>query len=320
MPGSPEFMVAYQAAVASDTAVAGTANRRPAYQASPVGSFGHACLAYYASAEFRSLDEKTQHWRRACLDKVCEKIGRHPITLIQAKHVRALRAELAATPAAADQRLRALKALFRFAIENELAATNPTRDIKAVRTTEGHHSWLVEEIEQYKARHPIGSMARLAIMLLYYTSCRREDVIRFGHQHVKDGRLRYTQAKNEHKSPNHMDIEVQAELASVIAATPSGHLTFLTSVTGRPFSVGTFGKAFRKWCDEAGLPQRCTAHGLRYAFTGALIDAGCTPHETMAITGHRSLAMVEKYAKGRNKRHLADSAMAKLRRSNGERK
>jgi len=40
----------------------------------------------------------------------------------------------------------------------------------------------------------------------------------------------------------------------------------------------------------------------------------------MAITGHRSLAMVEKYAKGRNKRHLADSAMAKLRRSNGERK
>jgi integrase len=315
LPGSPEFMVAYQAAVDGDTVAV---SRRQPYQHNPVGTFGHTCLAYYASAEFNALDEKTRHWRRACLDRICQAHGHRLMATIQAKHVRALRNELASTPAAADQRLRALKALFRWAVENDMAASNPTRDIKkAGLPTEGHHSWTPDEIKQYEQRHPIGSKARLAMTLLYYTSSRREDVIRFGPQHIKDGRLRYTQAKNEHRKPNHMDIEVQPQLARVIAATPSSHLTFLVDTRGKPYSARQFGRVFRQWCDEAGL-SHCSAHGLRYAFTAALADAQATPHEIMAITGHRSLALVERYSKDANKPRLADSAMAKWRRSKGE--
>jgi site-specific recombinase XerD len=313
MPGTPEFMVAYQAALAGDTVSTGELNRRQQYHLSPVGSFGHACLAYYASAEFKGLDEKTQHWRRAALDKICQAHGHRLIATIQPKHVRALRNELAATPAAADQRLRALKALFRWAVENDMVANNPTRDVKkAALPTEGHHSWTPNEIEQYKTRHPIGSKARLAMALILFTAARREDVIRFGAQHVRDGRLRYTQAKNEHRKPNHMDIPVHAELARIIAATPSRHLTFLVSERGRPFSVGTFGKAMRKWCDEAGL-SHCTAHGLRYATAAYLAEQGASAHEIMAITGHRSLAEVERYTKAANKTRLADSAIARIK-------
>jgi integrase len=315
LPGTPEFMVAYQAALAGDTV---TADRRQPYLHSPVGTFGHVCLAYYASAEFKGLDEKTQHWRRVCLDKVCERIGRQPITLFQPKHIRALRNELGATPAAAHQRLRALRSLFKWAVKNELASNNPTRDIeKEGPPSKRHHSWTAAERKQFEQHYPIGSKPRLAMALLYYTSCRREDVIRFGPQHIKDGRLRYTQAKNEHRKPNHMDIEVQSELAKIIAATPSGHLTFLVDERGKSYSVGNFGHTMRKWCDVAGLPH-CSAHGLRYAFAVSLAEAQATSQEIMAITGHRSLAEVERYTKAANKPRLADSAMAKWRRSNGE--
>jgi site-specific recombinase XerD len=232
---------------------------------------------------------------------------------MQAKHIRALRNELASTPAAADQRLRALKALFAWAVENDMAASNPTRDVKkVVRPSKGHHSWTMGEIKQYEAWHPIGSKARLAMALIFFTAARREDAIRFGPQHIKDDWLYYTQAKNEHRNPNHMEVEIVPELARAIAATPSGHLTFLLDTRGKPYTVRQFNRVFAKWCDQAGLPQVCRAHGLRYALTGLLIDAQATPHEVMSVTGHRTLAEVERYAKGRNKRVLAHSAMTKL--------
>jgi integrase len=314
MPGTPEFMAAYQAALSGDTETAGEPNRRQPYQHNPVGSFGHTCLAYYASPKFSFLDEKTQHWRRACLDKVCEQIGSKPIALMQSKHIRALRDQLAkATPAAAHQRLRALKALFTWAVKEEMVPSNPTLNIERIGPpSKRHHSWTVGEIKQYEHRHPIGSKARLAMALILFTACRREDVVRFGPQHIKDGWLHYTQAKNEHRNPNEVDIEVVPELARIIAATPSRHLTFLVDTRGKPYSEWNFNRVMRKWCNESGLPEHCVPHGLRYAITTALADKQATTQEIMAITGHRSLAEVERYTKAANKRLLAASGMAKV--------
>jgi hypothetical protein len=51
----------------------------------------------------------------------------------------------------------------------------------------GFHSWTREEVEQFEARHLIGTKARLAMALLLYTGQRRSDVVLFGRQHVRDG-------------------------------------------------------------------------------------------------------------------------------------
>jgi hypothetical protein len=56
MPGTPEFMVAYQAAMAKQPSVDDD-NR---HHSPAKGTFGHACLAYYASPTFKALDIKTQ--------------------------------------------------------------------------------------------------------------------------------------------------------------------------------------------------------------------------------------------------------------------
>lgn len=234
------------------------------------------------------------------------------------KHVRKLRDELNATPGAARHRLKALRALFRWAVENDdidWVESNPALGVSIIKyRTKGHHSWTITEVEQYEARHPLGSQARLALDILLYTAGRREDVPRLGRQHLTpNGRLQFTQAKNEHRAPVEIDIPVHPDLDTSINATPSGHLAFLVTQFGKPFTANGFGNKFKDWCRQADLPH-CSAHGVRKATAARLAERGATPHEIMAITGHRTLEEVERYTRAASRAVLADSGMAKLKR------
>lgn len=63
----------------------------------------------------------------------------------------------------------------------------------------------------------------------------------------------------ENRNPVDLNIPVHPDLRETIDATPSAHLTFLTTVYGRAFTPAGFGNKFREWCNEAGLPH-CSAH------------------------------------------------------------
>ena len=142
LPGSEEFMAAYKAALLA------SGEKRPQSARPARGSFGHLCLTYYCSATFRALDGSTQSWRRRALGAVCERHGTKPVSLMQGKHVRMLRDELADRPGAARNRLKALRALFRWATEADEAPHDPTRDVKAITyATKGHQTWTLEEVE-----------------------------------------------------------------------------------------------------------------------------------------------------------------------------
>ena len=108
-----------------------------------------------------------------------------------------------------------------------------------------------------------------------------------------------------------MDIPVHPDLAEVIAATPSRHLTFLVTKFGKPFTTSGFSNKLKDWCRQADLPH-CSAHGLRKAAAVRLAERGATPHEIMAITGHKTLQEVERYTRAARQAKLADSAMTKL--------
>jgi len=305
--GSPEFMEEYHRAVAE-----GAGTRRASPVAKP-GLFRNLCIHYYGSAAFTSLDAGTQAWRRHHLDLLAGKHGDKPIAMVEPKHVRRLRDEMKDTPVVANKRLKALRALFAWAIEEDEAPHDPTAGVRPLKhVSSGVHSWELQEIEAYEKRHPLGTKARLAMALLLYTACRREDAVRLGPKHLRDGRLRYRQAKNEHRSPVDMDIPIHPDLQAAIDAAPSGHLTFLTTAYGKPFSVAGFGNKFREWCDDPGLKQ-CSAHGLRKATATRLAERGTTAHEIMSITGHRSLEEIERYTRAARQGKLADSAMRKFK-------
>ena len=67
----------------------------------------------------------------------------------------------------------------------------------------------------------------------------------------------------------------------------------------------------REWCDKAELPE-CTAHGLRKTIARRLAEAGASPHQIMAITGHQTLEEVMRYTATVNRPNLASEAMDKL--------
>jgi integrase len=308
--GTDDFIAAYNDAVSNHvTAPRQTGEYKP-------GSFRHLCIQYYASATFAQLDPSTQSWRRRALDLVCQKHGHKPVKLIEARHIRSLRDELKDKPGAANTRFKAIKALFAWACEDapELAPDDPTIGIKKIRyASRGHHSWTPEEIAQYQVRHPLGTNARLALDLLLFTGSRREDAVRLGPQHVRNGRVQFRQAKNEHRTPIDIDIPLHAGLKESIDAMPMRQMNFLITQWGRPYTPAGFGNAMRDWCDQANL-HHCSAHGLRKATAAALAEAGATTHEIAAVTGHKSLEEVERYTRAAQKKKLADAAMAKLKR------
>jgi integrase/recombinase XerD len=303
-PGSAEFQKAYEAARDRSPTSLPAKGARPA-----AGSFIDVSQRYIASTPFKGLDASTQGWQKRALTEIATSDkGAAPLAMMQPRHVRRLRDKKAGTPAAANTMLKALRAMFQWAMEEDIVDADPTRDVKRAQyVTKGHHTWTLDEVDQFERRHPIGSKPRLAFAILLYTACRREDATRLGPQHIRDGRLRYVQAKNEHRKPISVDVPVFPDLAEAIAALPSSQLTFLVTEYGKPFSTAGFGNRFREWCDQAGLPH-CSAHGLRKATAARLAERGCTPHEIMAVTGHQTLEEVERYTREAQRAGLADSA------------
>lgn len=304
---SDEFTAAYNDAIAC-------ANNHPRQAKSAQrGSFRHLCQLYYGGNAFKSLDTSTQSWIRHHLDRIGAKHADKPVAMMSSRHVRKLRDELVGFPAAANKRLKSLKALFAWATEEEEATHNPTVDVKKIKyATSGHHTWTVAEIEQFKQRHPLGTKPRLAFDLIRFTTGRREDAVRLGPQHTRDDRVKFTQAKNEHRKPVEIDIPLHPELKESIEATKLGHLTFLVTEHGKPYAPSSFGKAMRDWCDQANL-RHCSAHGLRKSTATQMAQKGATGHEIKAVTGHQSLRQVDVYTQAAQNKNLADNAFAKWR-------
>jgi integrase len=55
-----------------------------------------------------------------------------------------------------------------------------------------------------------------------------------------------------------------------------------------------------------------SAHGLRKATARRLAELGCSAHQIAAITGHATLAEVQRYTNAADRKRLAQEAMQKL--------
>lgn len=302
---TPEFLDAYRAALAS-------LEHAPAAEGAATNTLRWLIQRYYRSPEFtKELGDRTQYVRRGILDAIVQEHGDKPFTM-KSKHVRKLRDAKADTPEAANALVKALRQVFKWAMAAEHADSNPAKEVPYIETgSQGFHSWTIEEVRQYEARHPIGTRARLALALLLYTTQRRSDVVRLGHKMTHNGWLKFTQVKNAKRKPISLEIPILAELQRIMeATTPLGKDTYLVTEFGNPFSVDGFGNRFRKWCDEAGLPH-CSAHGLRKAGSARLAELGASDREIMAITGHQTAKEIDRYTRGARQKRLAASAMEK---------
>lgn len=298
--GSDEFMTEYKAAIFG-LRVPVEVQARVSPQ-----SLKWLVTKYQASAEFSRLDIETQANRRRILDEIVAKHADKRFKILRRKHVKALRDEKSTTPHAANNRLKVMKYLFTWAVDEELMDENPARDVKAIQAdTEGFHTWTIEELLKFMERHPADTKAGLAFALLYYLGPRRCDVVKLGPQMVSsDGFLRLIETKGHRRKQKVTELTVGPELLAVLDLHPTKHLTYLTTAHGKPFAIKGFGNWFKARCLEAGLTL-CTAHGLRKAGATIASDRGATTEQLMSMYGWTNPSQAHHYTKKANRKRLA---------------
>ncbi len=306
LPWSPDFMAAYEAALADAPRIEiGASRMKP-------GTVAAAVAGYFGSLAFAGLAETTRRTRRQILERFRGEHGDKGIATLARAHVERMVNAKAATPGTALNFLVALRALMRHAVAVGLRGDDPTVGVPTPKyRSAGFYSWTEDDIAAFEAKHPIGSPARLAFALLLYTAQRRADVVRMGRQHVRDGLIHVRQSK----TGTSLAIPLHSELRAVLDATPADHLTFLTVRGGRQFHPDAFTHWFKRKCGEAGLPARASVHGLRKAACRRLAEVGCSANVIAAISGHATLREVSRYTAAADQVRLARQGMEALTRT-----
>lgn len=312
--GSPDFLAAYKAAV--DGKPLATPKRAGNVAAN---SLAWLCREYYQTAVFKRLARDTQRVRRSHLDRFCAKNGDVPYKMIDTRSLRKVQDAMSDRPEAANRLIIALRQVYDFAVDYGYMDRNPAKGVPKINTgSEGHRPWTEAEQRKFEAFHAVGTIPRLVYSLLLHTGARISDVAVLGRQHEKDGWLTFTQRKDHVRNPRTVQIPIIPELRQIIDASPTGDLAYVVSNRGTPYVKEGLGNMFRKWCRQAGLPEKgpgemgCCAHGLRKTMAIRLAESGATEQEAMAWLGHETSTMANHYARKANQRIRAANAADKL--------
>jgi site-specific recombinase XerC len=299
--GSEEFMAAYAAALNTNVAPELGADR------TKPGTVGALVVRYYQSAEWNDLKHNTRKCRKGIIERFREQHGGKQVATLERHHIEQMMAQIT-LPHQRRRWLITIKLLLASAIPT-MRRDNPAVGIAGVKIakTRGYHTWEDHEIAQYRAHWPLGTQERLVMEFALEAVSRRVEVLRLGPQHVRNGRIRIERVKGSRE----VDIPLTPELAAAIDAMPKVHLTFIVSQWGKPYTADALGKLFGRWATEAGLPKRCRLHGLKKGGMRRLAESGGTAHELMAISGHKTLAEVQRYTEEADRKKLADSGTRK---------
>jgi integrase len=243
------------------------------------------------------LADSTRGPQRSLLERWRKDRGEFPLKLLQPGNIQSFISKLE-SPSVQRNMLRAIRHFTKFAKGAALIATDPAVNITRARMikTGGFYTWTEADAAAFEARHPTGSMARLALALYLNLGVRKSDVVLIGPRHIRDGILHnFLPKKTSRNGGKRISITLFEETKALIAATPViGTETYLVTSFGKPFTANGFGKKMRQWCDEAGLPD-CTSHGLRKLFMIRLVHAGYSAPQVGALSGHKDLREIQLY-------------------------
>ena len=298
--GSPEFH--RRKAELLERLRNGQLKARPVGAPKP-GTWRWLCVQYFESSTgVLALEPVTRKARRLELEGTFDepigpddpvRFGDLVLQEFTPKAVAVLRDRKKHAPNSANSIVKAIRRVFSWALKPENAVAkvnhNPARDVTKLRSKRagGWHTWTEQEIEQFQARHPLGTTAHLAMTVLLYSGGRLGDAYRLGRQHIRNGRLQYTQEKNHRTKPVMVDITIPADLQQAIDAIQRDLGPLIVGERGQPFtSKDSFRNWFRARCNEAGL-RHCSAHGLRKAAAVRLAHNRATSEQAKKIMGWR---------------------------------
>ena len=311
LPGSIEFMAAYQAALAA------VSPPPPSSRHIIRGSLAEVVAGYFRSASFVNLSPSSQVLYRKALKPVLAAHGHRLVRELPRDAARnVIEAIGAVHPGMANITRAVLSKVMAYAIKAGVRTDNPFAGLERYRLGT-HHTWTDAELAQFERRWPLGTRERLAFALLLYTGQRGGDIVKMVRNDIVNGRIRVSQDKTRKGTTNELMIPIHPALSRALKAGPVvGMQHIITDPQGRPLRRLT--ALIEAAAKRAGLPPHCVAHGLRKAALRRLAEHGSTTKEIAAVSGHRSLSEIERYTERADQVRLADAAVSKLPDSKNE--
>ena len=272
LPGSAEFMAAYQAALTGLTATPTLIG-----EARTVAGTVQALVAAYLDCSpdrlrhlkrwpLKPSARAATSWKIFARSTANKRVFRtevngRRIMLLTREHMQKIVNEKAGTPFAQRNFLNTVRAMFSWAMKEGRIPDDPTLGVKRVKLkTTGYKTWSEADIERFEHTHPIGTRARLAFALLLVhrpTSQRRGQAGSPAHpprrpnnRSGQNRRRRGGASRNSRTPEAARDHRCDAD---------RGIKTFLVTHFGKPYTAPGFGNWFREMCDDAGLPERISA-------------------------------------------------------------
>ena len=300
--GSADFWQDYNACLAE------TPVKTVVRMAAREGSFDALAALYFASSAYKALAKSSRVNYRRVISSFLKLHGHRMVRQFKREHCDVIIGDMSDTPGAGIVLLKRIRTLVRYAIALKWIEHDPTLGVTSYKSTE-FHTWTDAQLAQYEARWPSGTRQRLAYALLLYTGQRGSDAHLMARTDVHGDTIEVVQEKTGQADSDEKLVIPQHRALQAELALAKGNVVFLTTDWGKPFSVKGFGQFVSKAIRKAKLPERCKAHGLRKAAARRLAEAGCTAKQIQAITGHKTLAEVERYTRKADQVRLARQAM-----------
>lgn len=272
-PGTPEFMAAYNAAIAAKVVL-------------PTGVLKSVIMRFEHSAEFGQLAERTRADYLKHLDAIEREFGTFPLEGLKNRRARVILYEWKDRLARrslrqADYAWSIFARCLSWALKRGLVDANPLeRGGRLYRASRAELVW--SEDDEARMLAAASPQIRLAFMLAIWTGQRRGDLLRLPWSSYDGSKIRLRQSKTGAR----VVIPVAASLKVVLEAEPRKSPLILTQKGGKPWTQDGFSSSWRKTAKRAGI-EGLTFHDIRGTAVTRLALAGCTEAEIVALTGHK---------------------------------
>lgn len=300
--GSKEFLAQYRAALAGEEIC---------QPGDPIEkdkkSLAWLVVQWRHSSDWGATAVSTRRQRENVLSRVLKDNPKVRYSAIRPEHIVAGRERRQATPAAANNFIKTMRALFKWAVSANLLDQNPAEKVGFIQAkTNGFRPWTLEDLERFRAKFPLGTRERVSLEVLVNSGLRRGDAVRLGPVHIRGG----VASIRAEKTGVELHIPILPALQEALDAGPTGELTFICGANGRPMTKESFGNWFRTACRLAGV--KGSAHGVRKLAATIVADQGGSEHELQALFGWQTNDQSAVYTREANKRRLAIQAAQKL--------
>lgn len=273
------------------------------------GSLHALITAYRGSPEWRDKAKQTRAVYNVYLRPwEDDRLSRAQVASIKRRDILAIRDAIAGARGngAATGFTKITAALFGFALDRGWIEYSPAARLKGLPG--GHLADWGEDAIQ-RALDKLSEPYRRAVVLAVHTGQRRGDLVAMTWSQYDGSTIRLRQGKTGALMALPVHPTLRAELDAWKEKRAS--VAILTAPRGQPWTAAHLTREMKRELEAIGL-RGVNIHGLRKAAARRLAEAGCSAHEIAAVTGHRTLAMVQLYTAAADQERMAGAAVVKL--------